>query len=284
LLIDIVKMLYYNLANQTWFVLSNDWVTDVKKQYSVPALEKSIAILDYLANQEKDYTITEIHQDLDIPKATVFMILQVMESNNLVIRNQSGRYSLGPKIYTWGMDYMTKMELKKIAHPFLEELSKETGYTVHLGKIVENRVLFIDKVEQPSFIKFNTYIGMRNDIHCCALGKSIAAHLDTRELDGIINAIGLGKYTPNTITDYAKFKEALERIRETGYAIEDEEGEIGVRCIGSAIFDLEGHVVGAVSITALKSELTSDMFHFIGSKVNHKAQKISEALGYRKGT
>jgi DNA-binding IclR family transcriptional regulator len=257
-------------------------VTQVKKQYSVPALEKSIAILEYLANHEKDYTVTEIHQDLDIPKATVFMILQVMEMNNLVIKGQDGRYSLGPKIYTWGMGYMTKMELKKIAHPYLEELSRETGYAVHLGRVVDNRILFIDKVEQPTFIKFNTFIGMRNDIHCCALGKSIAAHMDIRELDEIIKVTGLGKYTPNTIIDYSKFKEALTRIRDTGYAIEDEEGEIGVRCIGSAIFDLEGQVVGAVSITALKSELTSDMFHFIGSKVNVKAQEISKALGYKR--
>ena len=253
----------------------------MKKQYSVPALEKSIAILEYLANQEKEYTVTEIYQDLDIPKATAFIILQVMEAHSLVTKSQGGRYSLGPKIYTWGMGYMTKMELKKIARPYLEDLSKETGYTVHLGRIVDNRVLFIDKVEQPSFIKFNTFIGTRNDIHCCALGKSMAAHMDPAELDSIVQAVGLGKYTINTITDYSRFKDALARIRETGYAIEDEEGEIGVRCNGSAIFDIEGKVAGAVSITALKSELTTDMFPFTGNKVRGTALAISRALGHK---
>ena len=253
----------------------------MKKQYSVPALEKSIAILELLANNDQEYTVTEINQTLDIPKATAFMILQVMESHNLVSKNEDGRYALGPKIYTLGMGYMTKMELKKIARPLMIKLSNETGFTVHLGRIVSNQVLFIDKVEQPSFIKFNTFVGMRNDIHCCALGKSISAHMEETEVDAIIKAIGLGRYTSNTITDYPELKAVLARIRETGYAIEDEEGEIGVRCVGSAIFDHEGKVVGAVSITALKSELTTDMFPFIGSKVNSTAQDISRALGYK---
>ncbi|HHY82486.1 MAG TPA: IclR family transcriptional regulator [Clostridiales bacterium] len=253
----------------------------MKKQYSVPALEKSISILEYLSDSEDDLTITEIHQKLDIPKATVFMILQVMEANNLVTRSRDGRYSIGPRIYSWGLVYMTKMELRKIAHPYLLKLSKETGHTVHLGKIVNNRVLFIDKVEQQSFIKFNTYIGMQNDIHCCALGKAIAAHLDSNQLDEIISAVGLGKYTENTITDYEMFKKVLNIIRQTGYAVEDEEGEIGVRCIGSPIFDAESKVAGAVSITALKSNLTSDLYPFIGEKVRQTAMDISKALGYR---
>ena len=252
----------------------------MKKQYSVPALEKSISILELLSNNGMDYTVTSIHQTLDIPKATTFMILQVMESHGLVTKSDNGNYALGPKVYSWGMCYMTKMELKKLAQPYMNQLSKETGFTVHLGRLMENRVLFIGKVEQPSFIKFNTFIGMQNDIHCCALGKSIAAYLDPSEVDRIIETIGLGKYTINTITDYNRLKGVLARIRETGYAIEDEEGEIGVRCIGSPIFDLDGKVVGAVSITALKSELTTDMFPFLGSKVNQTAQNISQALGF----
>lgn len=254
----------------------------MKKQYNVPALEKSIAILEYLSNQEQDYTVTEIHQNLGIPKATVFMILQVMEAHNLVIKSSSGRYSLGPKIYYWGMAYMTKIELKKVARPYLEKLSKETGYTVHLGKLIDDRVLFIDKVEQPSFIKFNTFIGMQSDIHCCALGKAMAAHLEPARLDEIVTRVGLGKYTKNTITDYEKFKEALSRIRQIGYAVEDEEGEIGIRCIGAVIKDAEGKVAGAVSVTVLKSELTTDMFPFVGEKVADTAKAISEALGYHK--
>ncbi|HZG78859.1 MAG TPA: IclR family transcriptional regulator [Paenibacillus sp.] len=253
----------------------------MKKQYSVPALEKSIAILELLAQADQEYTVTEIHVALDIPKATVFMILNVMEAHHLVSKDAHGQYTLGPKIYSLGMGYMTKMELKKIARPYMEELVKETGFTSHLGRFVDNHVIFIEKAEPPnSFIKFNTYPGMRSDFHNSALGKAMAAHMDPATIDAVIASVGLGQYTPNTITDPDKFKAALTRIREIGYAIEDEEGEIGVRCIGAPIFDLEGKVAGAVSITALKSELTTDLFPSIGNKVANAAKEISKALGF----
>lgn len=250
------------------------------KQYSVPALEKSIAILDLLAGQEQELTVTEIHQKLEIPKATAFMILHVMENHKFVTKTVDGRYLLGSKIYSLGMGYMVKMDLTKLAAPYLASLSRQTGFTVHLGRIVDNQVMFVDKVEQPSFIKFNTFIGQRNDIHCCSLGKAIAANMDETKVRSIINTIGMNRYTPNTITDIDKFFKVLGRIRETGYAIEDEEGELGVRCIGAAIFGQDGHVAGAVSVTALKSDLTPDLFPSIGSLVEKTAQSISNALGH----
>lgn len=256
------------------------------KQYSVPALEKSISILDLLAVQEHELTVTEIHQMLEIPKATAFMILHVMENHNLVTKTVDGHYMLGSKIYSLGMGYMVKMDLTKLAAPFLAALSVQTGFTVHLGRIVDNQVMFIDKVEQPSFIKFNTFVGQRNDIHSCSLGKAIAANMDESQVRTIIEAVGMNRYTPNTITDIDKFFKVLGRIRETGYAIEDEEGELGVRCIGSAIYGQDGQIAGAVSVTALKSDLTTDLFPSIGNMVEKTAQSISKALGHpgQKGT
>lgn len=249
------------------------------KKYSVPALEKALAILDLLDKSDEDYTVTEIHTRLDIPKATAFMILNVLESHNVVKKSKHGRYSLGPKIYTLGMSYMTKMDLKKIAKPHLEQLSKETGFATHLGIIAENQLLFIDKVEIQSFIKFNTFPGMRTDLHSTSMGKAIIAFLDEEEKNQIVDTIEMGRYTPNTITDKNKLKEFLSRIRETGYAIEDEEGEIGVRCIGAPIFDIDKKVVAAVSVTALKSDLTVDLFTHVGMKVMEAANDISKDLG-----
>ena len=250
------------------------------KKYSVPALEKAMAILDLLDKSDEDYTVTEIHTQLDIPKATAFMILNVLESYNVVKKSKHGRYSLGPRIYTLGMSYMTKMDLKKVAKPHLEQLSRDTGFTTHLGIIADNGLLFIDKVEIQAFIKFSTFPGMRSDLHSTSMGKAIVAFLEEEELNRVIDSIEMGMYTPNTITDKDKFKHALIRIRETGYAVEDEEGEIGVRCIGAPIFDIDKKVVAAVSITALKSELTVDMFQQVGNKVMETARDISSDLGY----
>lgn len=252
----------------------------IKKQYNVPALSKSIAILDLLAESEDALPLSFIHQELSIPKATAYMILQVMESNNMVSKTSDDKYTLGFKLYSLGMSYMARMDLQKIAHPYMNLLSEETGFVVHLGRIVENQVIYIGKVEPTSFIRFNTYIGLRSDIHNCSLGKVIAAFMDEKQVDSIFESTGLSRYTTNTITDPDKLKKALKRIRETGYAIEDEEGEMGVRCIGAAIFDKDGNVVGAISITALKSDLTTDMFPYVGNQVKNAAKAISNALGH----
>lgn len=250
------------------------------KKYSVPALEKAMAILDLLDQADQEYTVTEIHTRLEIPKATAFMILNVLESYNVVRKSNHGRYSLGPKIYTLGMSYMTKMDLKKIARPHMEQLSRETGLTSHLGILIDKGILFIEKVEIESFIKFNTFPGMRSEIHTTSMGKAIAAFIPEEELKAILDSIVMGRYTPNTITEKDKFIQVLERIRQSGYSIEDEEGEIGIRCIGAPIFDIDRRVVAAVSVTALKSDLTVDLFQHIGDKVKEAANKISIDLGY----
>ena len=250
------------------------------KKYNVPALEKAMAILELLDKSELELTVTEIHTQLDIPKATTFMILNVLENYRVVRKSSHGRYSLGPKIYTLGMSYMTKMDLKKVAKPYLDQLTNKTKFTSHLGVMDSNGILFIAKVEIPSFIKFSTFPGMRSQLHNTSMGKAILANLPDEEIEQIVDTIELGRYTPNTITDKTKFKEVLKRIKETGYAVEDEEGEIGVRCIGAPIFDIDNKVIAAVSITALKADLPVDLFQEVGNKVMDIARKISTDLGH----
>jgi DNA-binding IclR family transcriptional regulator len=252
----------------------------VIKKYSVPALDKAIAILELLASSQDELTITEIHSELRLPKASVFMILNVLESYQVVTRNASGRYSIGVKLYNLGMSYMTKMDLKKVARPHMEQLSKDTGFTSHLGILVDGKVMFVKKVEQKSFIKFSTFEGMTSDIHISSLGKAMAAYLPEAQLDDILVQHGMGRYTPNTIVSPEVFKNVLASFRETGYSIEDEEGELGVRCIGAPIFDYEGKAIAAVSITALRSDLLLDIIPATGEKVRRAAEAISSQLGY----
>ncbi|MCD9026250.1 IclR family transcriptional regulator [Cohnella silvisoli] len=250
------------------------------KKYSVPAIDKTMAIFKLFAESEQDYTVTEIHSQLDIPKGTVFMILSVLEGYGMVKKDTHGCYSLGPKIYELGMAYMTKIDIKQIAKPFMNRLAQETKFTAHLGIMSDNRILFVEKVELQSFIKFSTFPGMRSDIHNSSLGKAIAAFLPEEEVDRAIEAVGMGRYTPNTITEPELFKQVLSRIRINGYSIEDEEGEIGVRCVGAPIFDHEGKVIAAISITALKSDLPADLLPVIGEKIKETAVAISKELGY----
>jgi DNA-binding IclR family transcriptional regulator len=240
------------------------------RTYSVPALEKAIAILELLAASEHALTTAEIFTPLGIPKATAFMLLNVLERHGMVRKQDTNRYTIGVKLYNLGITY--------ISH--LEDLMRETRFTTHLAVLHDRRVLFIDKVEPNTFIRFSTFPGMRSDIHMSSLGKAIAAYLPEHELDLIVEEVGLGAYTPNTITTMTGFHKELARIRTEGYAIEDEEGELGVRCVGAPIFNNAGKVVAAVSVTALCSQIEPEAFASVGHTVQQTAARISAELGY----
>lgn len=250
------------------------------KEYSVPALEKAIAILELLAESQQELSVTEIYTALYIPKATTFMVLNVLERHEIVKKNSNGRYTIGMRLYKLGITYISKLDIIKIARPHIEALMSETGFTTHLAVIYDQKVMFIDKVEPSSFVRFTTYPGMRADIHVTSLGKAIAAHLPSDDVEAILVEQGMGTYTVNTITNIADFRQALEQIRQNGYAIENEEGELAVRCIGAPIFDNTRKVVAAVSVTALVSQLPESAFSTVGATVRRTADRISRELGY----
>lgn len=249
------------------------------RQYNVPALDKAVAILDLLAKSETELTASEIHQEIGIPKATAFMLLNVLERHQLVKKNDQHRFTIGIKLYELGITYVSKLDVVKIGRPFLEGLLERTNLTSHLGTVFDHRVIFIDKIEPKSFIRFSTFPGMRSDIHISSLGKAIAAHLPEHELETIIATIGFGHYTVNTITDAAAFAVELARIREQGYSVENEEGELGIRCVGAPIFDNAGRVIAAVSVTGLVAQIEEEDFPRLGGIVRDTADAISAAMG-----
>jgi DNA-binding IclR family transcriptional regulator len=243
-------------------------------------LEKGIQILDLVAQSNRELSTTEIYTTLGIPKATAFMILNVLERHALLKKTANGRYVIGVKLYKLGLAYISELDIVKVARPHLEALMRQTRFTTHLGTLDDGRVLFIDKVEPNTFVRFSTFPGMRSDIHMSSLGKAIAAHLPEDDLARIIAQVGLGAYTPKTITQLDRFMQELEKVRSDGYAIDDEEGELNVRCIGAPIFDGSGKMVAAVSITALVSQLPETAFRETGQRVYETAARISRELGY----
>jgi DNA-binding IclR family transcriptional regulator len=249
------------------------------RQYNVPALDKAVAILDLLARADAELTASEIHQEIGIPKATAFMLLNVLERHQMVKKNDQHRYTIGIKLYELGVTYVSKLDVVKIGRPFLERLLEQTNLTSHLGAIFDHRVIFIDKLEPKSFIRFSTFPGMRSDIHMSSLGKAMAAHLPEHELETILSTIGLGHYTLHTITDPAAFAGELARIREQGYAVENEEGELGIRCVGAPIFDNADRVIAAVSVTGLVAQIAPEDFPRLGAIVRETADAISAAMG-----
>jgi DNA-binding IclR family transcriptional regulator len=255
----------------------------IQTKYNVPALEKALAIIEALAEQDEPMGTSHLCKLLDIPKTSVFFILNTLEHNDYISKSDDGRYKLGTKFVGIGLSILNKMNIKEFAKPCMEKLLKETGFTVHLAILDHGEAMYIDKSENDGYVKFSTYIGQRHPLHTTGVGKALAAYLSEEQLDKIIQSKSLLPRTENTITSIAHFKSALEMIRSQGYAIEDEEGEIGIRCIGAAIFNHENQLAASISVTTLRSELPIQEIPLIGEKVKLTAMEISRRLGYKQG-
>jgi DNA-binding IclR family transcriptional regulator len=266
-----------------WFKSLSEGVPFMQRsnKYSVPALEKAFAIIDMLAKQDEPAGISDLCRQLDLPKTSVFFILNTLEHYEYIVKTEDGKYQLGTKWIGIGLSVLSKIDLVKLAKPFLEQLRSETGFTVHLAILNEGHAMYIDKLENQSFVKFSTYVGQRQPLHASGVGKAIAAYLSAEELKRIIQTHGLPERTKNTLTNPEQFMEALETVRTLGYALEDEEGEYGIRCIGAPVFDHQGQLKAAISITALRTDLPVHEIPRIGEKVKRAALRISERLGYR---
>jgi DNA-binding IclR family transcriptional regulator len=252
-------------------------------KYNVPALEKAIAIIETLSEHDSPLGVSELCKLVDIPKTSVFFILNTLDKHQYLSKTEDGKYKLGNKFINIGLGILNKIEIREVAKPYMEKLLLETGFTVHLAVLDNGEAMYVEKVEKRGFVKFSTYIGQRLPLHASGVGKALAAHIPAEELDAIIQLKGLPEKTENTITNPHELKAELAKIRSLGYAVEDEEGESGIRCIGVPILDHENMPVASVSVTALRADLPIHDIPIVGEKVKLTALNISTRLGYSKG-
>ncbi|GIP39928.1 IclR family transcriptional regulator [Paenibacillus sp. J31TS4] len=249
-------------------------------KYKVPALDKAIAIIETLAVHDTPLGVSELCKMVEIPKTSVFFILNTLEQHQYIFKSAEGKYSLGSKFITIGLSALNRLDIRDRALSVMEELMNETGFTVHLAVPDQYEAMYLAKVENQAFVKFSTYIGQRQPLHASGVGKAIAAFLPAEQVEEAIRVKGLPEKTERTITNRQDFLTQLEIIRQQGYSVEDEEGESGIRCIGAPVFDHLGVLKAAVSITALRTELPIHDIPRVGEQVKNAANRISERLGY----
>ncbi|MGP4029983.1 IclR family transcriptional regulator [Actinomadura sp. 3N407] len=133
----------------------------------------------------------------------------------------------------------------------LTTLSRDVGQTVHLALRSGDHAIYVRKVEADQPYRMASRVGMRLRLHCTAIGMCVLSHLPEDELDSVLASAGMPAMTPNTITDAARLADELAQIRARGYAVDDEENEKTIRCIGAPVFDRTGAVRGGVSISTV---------------------------------
>lgn len=250
--------------------------------YQVQVLDRVLAILDALAAREGEMSLFELAERLDLHKSTIHRLLMVLARHRLVERRpQNGKYGLGLKLFELGSKASNRLGLGERARPHLERLAAAAGETAHLCMLDGGEVVYLAKVEPTRTIRVPSSVGQRNPAHCTAVGKALLAHLPESELDALIRSRGLKAYTRNTITTAALLKRELRVIRERGYAVDDEEIEEGLRCVGAPVRDHSGRVVASLSVAGPAFRLTRAKIPAVARLVTRIGAAMSAELGHR---
>lgn len=250
----------------------------------IGSVQRAIDILDLFEPGLPELGNTDIARALDIPKSTAAGLISTLEHNGYLDQNPDTRkYRLGFKLAERAGVLLEQFDLRQIAAPVLEDLRDRCNESVNLAVRDGDYVVYIERMHGMNMLGMRSEIGKREPIHSTALGKAILASLPKEELREFVKQHDFYPVTPRTITSPETFLEDLLQVQARGYAIDDQENELGGRCVAAAIFDLHAKPVAAVSISVPIQRLPVEQLDTFGAHIQESADKISRKLGdYRK--
>jgi IclR family transcriptional regulator, acetate operon repressor len=247
----------------------------------VNAIEKTLSMMEAVAACDTGSSLAALSARVGVPKPTAHRILQVLADGSYVVTDGKGSYHAGPALVALAGSVFGALELTRLARSAVLDLRGTTGHTVHLAVRNGDRAIYVDKAEADRPFQMVSRVGMSIPLHCTSIGKAILAGLPPAEALGLLSPAGLERRTTRTLASVEDVLADLENVRERGYSIDDEENELEVRCVGAAIYNGLGDVVGAVSISALTFLLPADKVGETGRAVRAAAATISASLGAR---
>jgi DNA-binding IclR family transcriptional regulator len=258
-------------------------MSSAEKMKSVPAVDRVFTILEFLAASKRGLCAAELVEQIGMPRSSVHCLTLTLERRGYLYRNmKTGRYLLGLKLFSLAKYANGGMELRDRATPELNHLMQQSRLTVHLAVLEKDEAVLVAKVDSPGIIRLATWAGKPMEFHCASIGKAIAAHLPEEVLLNFLKARGMTRHNENTILCERRLREQLRAVRKLGYAVDDEEEEIGLRCIGVPVFDRDGCVLTAISIAGPTSQVHAENLATYALKVRNTAARISRRSAFNR--
>ena len=259
---------------------------ETKPNNLVQTIERVSSLIDILSQNPRGISIRDLSAKVKLPKGTTHRLLSSLTYFGFVRQDPMTRnYLLGFKWIELGQLLLSQLDLRREAEPFLKDLAEKTKETVHLVFLDRNEIVYIDKVEADhgqGGLRMASRIGLRNPAHSSAVGKVLLSDLPEDILNEILQGKGLPRRTRNTITEIGQLREHLKLVRQQGYAIDDEENEKGIRCVGAPIYNEAGKAVAAVSVSGPAFRITKKAIQeTLKREVMETALKISRRLGHQ---
>jgi IclR family transcriptional regulator, KDG regulon repressor len=250
-----------------------------KHGYSVTSVLRALDVLEYLAQQGGAGRVSDIARALRCSKNTAFRLLKTLQQRGFVSQTDDASYELTFKLLNLGECVLRNTDLHSAARPYLEELNRQFGETFSLGILDGNEIVYLDRVLGTRPYHTSYSVGARTTAHSTALGKAILAFSPGTVVDRVIKA-GLRPRTEHTIADPERLRADLRMTAARGYAYDNQESVIGIRCIAGPVFDRSGDVVAAISVSALAARVTGDYAKTLAKRTVALAAALSSRLGY----
>ena len=253
--------------------------TRESKSAPVGVVVKVLRILEILHDSPGGLQLKDIAKQTAINKSTAYRFLAHLESEKYLFRDETGAYVIGPKLARLGsINY--EETLRKIGRSMLQKLWTLTGETVNLAVLDGFEVIYLDVIESSHTFRLVTQAGARRPVYCTSLGKAMAAYLPEAELQELLISTKYQRFTPRTLVQPARLKRELLKVREQGFAVDNEEAVPGARCVAAPIFDSSGKVVAAISVSGPITRITEDKMPSLAASVKKAAGIVSTRLGY----
>lgn len=248
--------------------------------YTLNSVRNAARLLVAFSLERPELGVTELSRALGLGKSTVHRLVSTLAAFGLVELNpETRKYRLGLKLIELGTVRLAQIELREQARPYLRRLSAQTQETVHLAILDEAAVIYIEKIESPQPLRVSSWVGKRNPAYCTGVGKTLLAYQPAATIEELV-ASGLMAHTPTTLTDPARLRAELAAIRTRGYALDNEEFQVGVRCVAAPVRDWTGQVVAALSVTAPAQRMSGSRAASLVTPVIETAAEISRQMGY----
>ena len=248
----------------------------------VKSVKRALLLLDILAQGQGEMPLTEIAKAAQWPKSTVHGLLSTLRDSHMVDQSpETGCYRLGVRLFELGNLVGRSWDIREIALPAMRQMNRQLGEMMQLATEDNGDVLYIEKLDSTHLLRIVSETGARLPMHCSGLGKVLLAHKTPAEVKWILSQKGLPRLTSRTITQPALLEKELAKIRGQGYAVDDGEIMESLRCVAAPIYDKDGKVRYAVSVSGIADMLQGEYLARVLDTLLHTAEVISHGMGYR---
>jgi DNA-binding IclR family transcriptional regulator len=250
------------------------------KAAAVGVLTKVLRLLDVLQRNPGGLKLKEISEQTRLNKSTAYRFLSHLEREGYLIREEHGVYMLGMRLFELASAANHESTLRRVAAPLMRDLQKVTGETVNLGVLQGTSVVYLEVLESAYDFRLAGQAGGREKVYSTALGKVLAAFLPPEKGEKLIESLQFESITPHTITCADQFREELEKVRNAGFALDNEENFLGCRCIGAPISNSNGEAVAAISVSGPATRVSEASIPIFSTAVRGTAEAIAARIGF----